>query len=57
MKAYRLPLTTIMPTAVSVFLWRTTNVKTFKSHADLAKLHPDDPALPVMKTLVKQLID
>jgi hypothetical protein len=32
-------------------------VKTFKSHDDLRKLPRDDPALPVMKTLVKQLID
>ena len=30
---------------------------TFKSHDDLRKLHPEDPAYPVMKTLVKQLID
>ena len=30
---------------------------TFKSHNDLRKLPPDDPARPVMKTLVKQLID
>jgi len=32
-------------------------VKTFKCHSDLRKLPPNDPALPVMKTLVKQLID
>jgi hypothetical protein len=30
---------------------------TFKQHSDLEKLSPDDPAVPVMKTLVKQLID
>ena len=30
---------------------------TFKHHSNLRKLPPDDPALPVMKTLVKQLID
>ena len=32
-------------------------MKTFKQHSDLRKLPPDDPAMPVMKTLVKQLID
>jgi hypothetical protein len=32
-------------------------VITFKSHEDLRKLHPDDPALPVMEELVKVLID
>ena len=32
-------------------------MKTFKSHEDLRKLPPDDPARPVIKTLVKQLID
>jgi hypothetical protein len=32
-------------------------VITFKSHDDLRKLPRDDPARPVMKTLVKQLID
>ena len=30
---------------------------TFKSTDDLRKLPPDDPAYPVMKELVKQLID
>jgi len=30
---------------------------TFKSHDDLSKLAPDDPAYPVMKELVEQLID
>ena len=30
---------------------------TFKSHSDLRKLNPENPAFPVMKTLVKQLID
>jgi len=30
---------------------------TFKSHDDLSKLPPDDPAYPVMKELVAQLID
>ena len=29
----------------------------FKSHSDLRKLHPDDPAKPVMKELVEMLID
>jgi hypothetical protein len=33
------------------------NMITFKSHNDLRKLHPNDPAFPVMKSLVKQLID
>jgi hypothetical protein len=33
------------------------NMITFKTHNDLQKLHPGDPAFPVMKTLVKQLID
>jgi hypothetical protein len=32
-------------------------VKTFKSHDDLRKLHPDDPARPVMQELVRVLID
>ena len=32
-------------------------MKTFKSHSDLRKLRPDDPAMPVMKELVKVLID
>jgi len=32
-------------------------VKTFKSHDDLQKLSPDDPAHPVMEELVKVLID
>lgn len=30
---------------------------TFKSHSDLEKLSPDDPARPVMEELVEQLID
>ena len=30
---------------------------TFKHHSDLEKLAPNHPARPVMKTLVKQLID
>ena len=30
---------------------------TFKSHEDLRKLHPDDPARPVMEELVRVLID
>ena len=30
---------------------------TFKSHSDLEKLHPDDPARPVMEELVRVLID
>ena len=30
---------------------------TFKSHSDLRKLHPDDPARPVMEELVRVLID
>ena len=30
---------------------------TFKSHEDLRKLHPDDPAQSVMQELVRQLID
>lgn len=30
---------------------------TFKSHVDLSKLLPDDPAYLVMKELVEQLID
>ena len=30
---------------------------TFKSHEDLQKLHPDDPAFPVMEELVRVLID
>ena len=30
---------------------------TFKSHEDLRKLHLDDPALPLMKELVRVLID
>ena len=30
---------------------------TFKQHSDLRKLHRNDPARPVMKTLVKQLRD
>ena len=30
---------------------------TFKSHEDLRKLHPDDPAFPVMEELVRVLID
>ena len=30
---------------------------TFKSHSDLRKLHPDDPAKPLMEELVKVLID
>ena len=29
----------------------------FKSHSDLRKLHPDDPAKPVMKELVELRID
>lgn len=29
----------------------------FKSHADLSKLSPADPAYPVMKDLVEQLIE
>lgn len=29
----------------------------FKSHFDLSKLSPSDPAYPVMKELVEQLID
>ena len=29
----------------------------FKSHADLSKLSPADPAYPVMKELVEQLIE
>jgi hypothetical protein len=32
-------------------------VKTFKSYDDLRKLQPDDPAYPVMKELVKVLIE
>ena len=32
-------------------------MKTFKSHDDLQKLSPDDPAHPVMEELVKVLID
>ena len=32
-------------------------MKTFKSHSDLHKLHPDDPAFPVMEELVHVLID
>ena len=32
-------------------------MKTFKSHNDLRKLSPDDPAQPVMEELVKVLID
>ena len=31
-------------------------MKEFKSHADLSQLSPDDPAYPVMKELVEQLI-
>ena len=30
---------------------------TFKSHDDLLKLHPDDPAKPVMEELIEVLID
>ena len=30
---------------------------TFKSHSDLEKLSPDDPARPVMEELVKVIID
>ena len=33
------------------------NVITFKSHNDLRKLHPGDPAFPVMEELVRVLID
>ena len=32
-------------------------MKTFKTHDDLQKLQPDDPAYPVIKELVKVLID
>ena len=32
-------------------------MKTFKSHSDLLKLTPTNPAFPVMKELVEQLID
>ena len=32
-------------------------MKTFKSHDDLRKLPPDDPAQPVIKELVRLLID
>jgi hypothetical protein len=32
-------------------------VKTFKSHSDLEQLNSSDPALPVIKKLVKVLID
>jgi hypothetical protein len=32
-------------------------VKTFKSHNDLRKLTPDDPAQPVVEELVRVLID
>jgi hypothetical protein len=32
-------------------------VITFKSHSDLEKLNPDDPAKPVMEELVRVLID
>jgi hypothetical protein len=32
-------------------------VITFKSHDDLRKLHPDDPAFPVMEELVRMLIN
>jgi len=33
------------------------NVKTFKSNSDLEKLHPDDPARPIMEELVRVLIE
>jgi hypothetical protein len=33
------------------------NMITFKSHSDLRKLRPDDPAFPVMEELVRVLID
>ena len=49
------PLDThILPTFVSVFYGG--RMITFKSHSDLEKLHPDDPAQPVIKELVKVLI-
>ena len=32
-------------------------MKIFKSHDDLQKLQPDNPAYPVMEELVKVLID
>lgn len=32
-------------------------MKEFKCHSDLSKLSPSDPAYPVMKELVEQLID
>ena len=49
-----------MPATLRVFsflTWEKFNVKTFKSHSDLEKLNPDDPAKPVMQELVRVLID
>ena len=49
-----------MPATLRAFSFPTQekfNVITFKSHEDLRKLHPDDPALPVMEELVRVLID
>ena len=49
-----------MPAKLRVFSFPTQekfDVITFKSHSDLEKLHPDDPARPVMEELVRVLID
>jgi hypothetical protein len=64
MKAERLPHKTQPETPIKPTIMPATrgffyggNMITFKSHYDLEKLDPDNPAKPVMEELVKVLID